>query len=89
MNSLTKLNKQYIGGVWRDGTSQKTLTDRNPFSGQTIAEIKLATLADLDEAYRSAATAQKVWAHVNAFERRAILEKRLPGSSKVKGISLT
>lgn len=75
MNSLTQLNKQYIGGVWRDGSSGKVLTDRNPFNGQTIAEIKLATLADLDEAYRSAAAAQKVWAQVNAFEKRAILEK--------------
>lgn len=75
MNSLTQLNKQYIGGVWRNGSSDKVLTDRNPFNGQAIAEIKLATLADLDEAYRSAAAAQKVWAQVNAFEKRAILEK--------------
>ena len=75
MTSLTQLNQQYINGVWRDGSSQKVLTDRNPFNGKTIAEFKLANLADLDEAYRSAAAAQKIWARVNPFEKRAILEK--------------
>jgi vanillin dehydrogenase len=77
MNPFTKLNKQYIGGVWRDGKSQKTLTDSNPYNGQPIAEFKLASLADLDEAYRSAAAAQKIWAEVNPFEKRTILEKAI------------
>jgi len=75
MNPLAQLNRQYIGGAWRDGSSQKVLTDHNPFNGKTVAEFKLANLADLDEAYRSAAAAQKIWARVNPFEKRAILEK--------------
>ncbi|HEY1271915.1 MAG TPA: aldehyde dehydrogenase family protein [Terriglobales bacterium] len=77
MNKFTSLNKQFIAGTWRDGSSQKKLTDRNPYNDQAIAEFKLAGLADLDEAYRSAAAAQKVWAEVNAFEKRAILEKAI------------
>ena len=77
MNQFKKLNKQYIGGVWRDGKSEKVLTDRNPYDGTTIAEFKLATRADLDEAYRSAAAAQKIWAEVNPFEKRTILEKAI------------
>jgi len=77
MNQFAKLNQQYIAGKWRDGNSQKTLTDRNPFNGQPIADIRLASLADLDEAYRSAAAAQRVWAEVNPFEKRAILEKAI------------
>jgi aldehyde dehydrogenase (NAD+) len=77
MNPLAKLDKQYISGVWRDGKSQKTLTDSNPYDGQTVAEFKLASLADLDEAYRSAASAQKIWAEVNPFEKRTILEKAI------------
>jgi len=77
MNQFAKLNQQYIAGKWRDGNSQKTLTDRNPFNGQPLAEIRLASLADLDEAYRSAAAAQRVWAEVNPFEKRAILEKAI------------
>ena len=77
MNQFAKLNKQYIGGVWRYGKSQKTLSDKNPYNGKPIADFRLANLADLDEAYRSAAAAQKVWAEVNAFEKRAILEKAI------------
>ena len=77
MNQFAKLNQQYVAGKWRDGNSQNTLTDRNPFNGQPIAEIRLASLADLDEAYRSAAAAQQVWAEVNPFEKRAILEKAI------------
>ncbi len=77
MNQFVKLNKQYIGGIWRDGKSQKILTDRNPYDGTTIADFRLASISDLDEAYRSAAAAQKVWAEVNPFEKRTILEKAI------------
>ena len=77
MNQFAALNKQYIGGVWRDGRSQKSLADYNPYNGKPIAEFNLANLADLDEAYRSAAAAQKIWAEVNPFEKRAILEKAI------------
>src|SRR5207245_9506831 len=72
-----KLNQQYIAGVWRNGKSQKVLSDRNPYNGKSIANFKLASLSDLDEAYRSAAAAQKVWAEVNPFEKRTILEKAI------------
>ncbi len=77
MNPLAKLNKQYIAGVWRDGNSGKSWKDQNPYDGSTIAEFKLANRADLDEAYRVAAAAQRVWAEVNPFEKRLILEKAL------------
>ncbi|HXY10007.1 MAG TPA: aldehyde dehydrogenase family protein [Terriglobales bacterium] len=77
MNQFAKLNQQFISGQWRDGKSQKVLSDRNPFNGETIAQFKLASLADLDEAYRSAASAQKVWADVNPFEKQKILEKAI------------
>lgn len=77
MNQYAKCNRQYIGGGWRDGSSKKTYTDLNPYTGQPIADFKLANLTDLDEAYRSAASAQKIWAAVNPFEKRAILEKAI------------
>jgi len=77
MNQLFKLNRQYIGGVWRDGKSQKCLADRNPYNGDTLAEFKLASRSDLDEAYASAEAAQKVWSEVNPFEKRTILERAI------------
>ena len=77
MSKFSNLNKQYISGVWRDGSSKKVLSDRNPFNGDQIAEFKLASLSDLDDAYRAAALAQAVWAEVNPFEKRTILEKAI------------
>jgi acyl-CoA reductase-like NAD-dependent aldehyde dehydrogenase len=85
MNQFARLNRQYIGGTWRDGKSHKTLADHNPYNGKTIAEFKLASLADLDEAYRSAAEAQKIWAEVNPFEKRTVLEKAITWIEKNEG----
>ena len=84
MNPLAKLNQQYIGGKWRDGASGKVLTDRNPFNGNVIAEIKLANLADLDEAYKAAAAAQKAWVEINPYERRTIMEKAVAYVEKME-----
>src|SRR5215470_1310703 len=77
MNPFLKLNQQYIGGTWRDGRSSKVLANRNPYNDKPICEFKLANLADLDEAYSSAAAAQKQWAEINPFERRGILEQAI------------
>jgi len=85
MNQFSRLNQQYIAGSWRDGKSKKVLADRNPYNGKAIAEFKLANLADLDEAYRSAAAAQKVWAEVNPFEKRTVLEKAITWIEKNEG----
>jgi acyl-CoA reductase-like NAD-dependent aldehyde dehydrogenase len=85
VNPFSKLNRQYIGGSWRDGASGKVLSDRNPFNGELIADFKLGTLADLDEAYSSAAAAQKVWAEINPYERRTIMEKAVAYIEKVEG----
>jgi acyl-CoA reductase-like NAD-dependent aldehyde dehydrogenase len=84
MNPFAKLNKQYIGGVWRDGSSGKVLGDKNPYNGAAIADFKLANLADLDEAYEAAAAAQKVWAEINPYERRAVLERAVSYIEKVE-----
>jgi len=85
MNQFSKLNQQFISGQWRDGKSQKVLSDRNPFNGEVVAQFKLASLADLDEAYRSAASAQKVWAEVNPFEKQKILEKAITWVERNEG----
>lgn len=85
MNKLAELNQQFIGGAWRDGSSPKVLTDRNPYNGKTIASFKLANRSDLDEAYRAAAAAQKIWAQVNPLEKRAILEKAISWIEKHEG----
>jgi len=53
---------QFIGESWRPGRRGKNLKDADPYTGDTIAEIALANMSDLDEAYQAAETAQPGWA---------------------------
>lgn len=70
-----KWNKQFIGGEWREGNSERVYVDQNPYNEETIAEIRLANEMDIDEAYKAAKDAQEEWAQVNAYQRQAIIEK--------------
>ncbi|WP_082130053.1 aldehyde dehydrogenase family protein [Aneurinibacillus tyrosinisolvens] len=56
-----KWNKQFIGGQWREGNSETVYADKNPYNDETLAEIRLANVEDIDEAYRSAKEAQREW----------------------------
>ena len=51
---LGTLTQQYIDGAWRQGSSDKTLTVRDPFNGEEIGAFRIATVDDLDVAFRSA-----------------------------------
>ncbi|OFW76557.1 MAG: aldehyde dehydrogenase [Alicyclobacillus sp. RIFOXYA1_FULL_53_8] len=75
MLDLETLSKQYIAGEWRDGFSQNRFLDLNPYDGSTVAEIRLASVQDIDEAYQAAQRAQREWAKVNPFVKRDIMEK--------------
>jgi acyl-CoA reductase-like NAD-dependent aldehyde dehydrogenase len=73
--NMAQLAQQYIGGRWRPGSSEKILVDRNPFTGHTLAEIRIATREDIDEAYRSAADTQLSWREANAYLKRTVFER--------------
>lgn len=66
-------NRLFIGG-WREGTSNKVSVSTNPFDDSEIASFKLASKADVDEAYRGAQNAQKEWANLPPVERSNVLE---------------
>jgi aldehyde dehydrogenase (NAD+) len=68
-------DKQFIGGSWRAGRSGRTDTDRDPFTGEALIEIPLASGKDLDEAYRAATEAQPAWADALPMERAAVMER--------------
>jgi aldehyde dehydrogenase (NAD+) len=63
---------QYIRGEFRPGRSQRIWEDRDPFSSEVLATLKLADRTDLEEAYQSAARAQLAWAETSPGERGAI-----------------
>ncbi|PWI17146.1 aldehyde dehydrogenase [Streptomyces sp. Act143] len=74
---FTDLAQQYIDGEWRPGTGSWDIIDFNPYDGEKLASITIATVDEVDEAYKSAARAQKEWAATNPYARRAVFEKAL------------
>ncbi|MFJ4785420.1 aldehyde dehydrogenase family protein [Streptomyces sp. NPDC088794] len=74
---FTDLAQQYIDGEWRPGTGSWDIIDFNPYDGEKLASITIATVDEVDEAYKSAAAAQKQWARTNPYARRAVFEQAL------------
>ena len=66
---------QYINGSWRPGRQGSKLRDTDPYSGQLLAEIAMASENDLDEAYQGAAKAQVAWEQTLPEERAAVLRR--------------
>ncbi|MFJ7152219.1 aldehyde dehydrogenase family protein [Streptomyces sp. NPDC100445] len=74
---FTDLAQQYIGGEWRPGTGSWDVIDFNPYDDEKLASITVATVDEVDEAYRAAARAQKEWAATNPYTRRSVFERAL------------
>jgi aldehyde dehydrogenase (NAD+) len=74
---FTDLAQQYIDGEWRQGTGSWDIIDFNPYNGEKLASITIATVDEVDEAYLAARRAQKEWATTNPYARRAVFEKAL------------
>lgn len=52
-----------------------TATISAPFTGQELAQIPVGTQADVDEAFKRARAAQKVWSRVSPEQRREVLHR--------------
>lgn len=62
-----------IAGTLREGRSGTRASDRDPYTGEVLVEIPLASKQDVDDAYRGARSAQKAWAAALPHERREVL----------------
>jgi aldehyde dehydrogenase (NAD+) len=71
------LAQQYIDGEWRPGSGAWDIIDFNPYDGEKLASITIATVDEVDEAYRAAARAQKQWAAAGGYARRAVFDAAL------------
>lgn len=65
----------YIDGKWRSGEGRDLHKVVNPATGEVLAELPLATSADLDEALEAAAKGFAHWRTVEVDERARILHK--------------
>ncbi|MGW1167576.1 aldehyde dehydrogenase family protein [Streptomyces sp. NPDC002550] len=74
---FSDLAQQYIDGEWRPGSGSWDVIDFNPYDDEKLASITVATVDEVDQAYRAAARAQKKWAGTNPYARRAVFERVL------------
>ncbi|MCP3821668.1 aldehyde dehydrogenase family protein [Streptomyces sp. A3M-1-3] len=77
MSFFTDLAHQYIDGEWRTGSGSWDIIDFNPYDGEKLAAITVATVDEVDQAYRAAERAQKPWAETNPYTRRLVFERAL------------
>jgi aldehyde dehydrogenase (NAD+) len=62
-----------LAGVWRPGSSRKTASDADPWSGEILTEIPLADPGDLDEAVTAARRVQQEWAARSPASRAEVM----------------
>lgn len=74
MLTIASLSKQYIAGSWENGESKRVLTNVNPYNGEVLSKMSVATVDNVDQAYQSAYRVQQEWATVNPYKKREILE---------------
>ena len=67
--------KLFIDGNWRSGEGRDVHNVINPASGSGIADVPLATPADLEEALAAAERAWPIWRSTDVEARAAILHK--------------
>jgi succinate-semialdehyde dehydrogenase/glutarate-semialdehyde dehydrogenase len=67
--------KLFINGSWRTGEGRDNFSVVNPVTGTSIAELPLATEADLDEALETAKRTYPEWRATPVDQRSAILHK--------------
>jgi succinate-semialdehyde dehydrogenase/glutarate-semialdehyde dehydrogenase len=65
----------FIDGSWRAGEDRDLFPVRNPATAETIAELPLATPADLDQALDAAKRAYPEWRATDVDKRAAILHR--------------
>ncbi|MET7639667.1 aldehyde dehydrogenase family protein [Streptomyces sp. NPDC005438] len=75
MSFFTDLALQYIDGEWRPGSGSWDIIDFNPYDGEKLAAITVATVDEIDQAYRAAERAQREWANTNPYTRRLVFER--------------
>lgn len=65
----------FIDGHWRSGEGRGHHAVINPATGETLAQLPLATAADLDEALAATAKGFDIWRKTDVNERAVILHK--------------
>ena len=65
----------FINGSWQIGEGRDLFPVVNPASGETIAEVPLASPSDLDAALAAADAGFRLWRATPVDQRAAVLKK--------------
>mgnify|MGYP000117691074 CR=1 FL=1 len=65
-------NALYTNGRYQDATAGETFTTLYPATGEVLADVQQASLADVDLAVASAQEGFKVWSAMSGAERGRI-----------------
>ena len=60
----------YIHGRYQQASSEETFTTINPATGEPLARVQQAALADVDAAVASAQAGFRVWSAMTGTERK-------------------
>src|SRR5947208_11988755 len=67
--------KHFIGGEWSDASAGATFEDRDPFTGDVVANVPAGTRDDARRAIEAAAAAFPEWSQSLPAQRQAIFLK--------------
>lgn len=71
------LSLQPLAGQWRSGSAGRNLDVTDPFNGETLLSIPMASRQDLDDAYQKAKQVQPDWAATAPSARAAIMHRAI------------
>lgn len=77
VKTFKDVNRQFISGEWKEGTSGKQATIEDPFDNSEFSRVTLASKEDVNQAYAAAKSAQKQWAETTKEEKVHVLEKAI------------
>lgn len=72
MKQYQELNKSFINGEWVDGKENTTVDMVNPYNNDILAQVNIASLDQVNEAFETAKKAQKSWRN-DAAHRKEVM----------------
>lgn len=75
MSYFADLALQHVDGVWRPGSGSWDIIDFDPYTGEKLASVTVATESEVDAAYAAAERARPGWAATSGHARREVLER--------------
>ena len=67
--------RNHIGGAYVSARSRKTFATINPATGETLAEVEIAGVVEVERAVAAAKAAQPAWAAMTGAERGRVLRR--------------